>query len=260
MNHSDDNIPVSASHVDHIPLIWITPDGQGQPIRLAIWLPFGTGKKEDTLPYLQQLARAGFVAISFDPWQHGERGTGASAEEMFTQAMEHFPDTIWPILGQSALDTSRVLDWAITEFGSSPPCYIGGISLGGDIAVAAAGIDSRIGCVSAINATPDWLRPGMHAWGQLVQVGPAGGYAQFFYDHVNPLTNLRGYAHCPAITFECGAEDDHVPPDGALRFQVALQEIYKSQPDRLRVNLHPGVGHQATPTMWQNSLAWFLRH
>jgi dienelactone hydrolase len=260
MNNLDVNISISSSYVDHIPLIWITPDKQQQSTRLAIWLPGGTGKKEDTLPRLQQLARAGFVAISFDPWQHGERGTGESAEQMFTQAMRNFSRTVWPILGQSALDTLRVIDWAIDEFDGSPPCYMGGESLGGDIAVAAAGIDSRIGCASAIIATPDWCRPGMHAWGQLVQPGPAGGYAQFFYDHINPLTNLSGYAHCPAITFECGAEDDHVPSDGALRFQMALQQTYQSQPDRLRVNLHSGVAHQVTPTMWQNSLEWFLQH
>jgi len=41
---------------------------------------------------------------------------------------------------------------------------------------------------------------------------------------------------------------------------MALQQTYQSQPDRLRVNLHSGVGHQVTPTMWQNSLEWFLRH
>lgn len=57
-----------------------------------------------------------------------------------------------------------------------------------------------------------------------------------------------------------GKEDDHVPPDGALRFQKALRETYQSQPDRLRVNLHPGVGHQMIPAMWQNCLAWFLSH
>lgn len=260
MYNSGENISVSSSRVDHIPLIWITPDKLQPTTRLAIWLPGGLGKKEDTLPYLQQLAAAGFVAISFDPWQHGERGTGESIEQMFAQAMDNFPQTVWPILGQSALDTLRVIDWAITEFATSPPCYMGGVSLGGDIAVAAAGIDARIGCISAIIATPDWRRPGMRARGQLVHSGVPGGYAQFFYDRINPLTNPSGYAHCPAITFECGAEDDHVPPDGSLRFQIALQQIYESHPDRLRVNLHPDVGHQVIPMMWQNSLEWFLRH
>lgn len=260
MNNSDENIAVSSSRVDHIPLIWIIPDKQQPTSRLAIWLPSGLGKKEDTLPHLQELAAAGFIAVSFDPLYHGECGTGESAEQMFSRGMENFPYHIWPIIGQSALDTLRVIDWAVSEFGIVPPCYIGGESLGGDIAVAAAGLDARIGCVSAIIATPDWRRPGMRARGQLVPSGHADAYAQFFYDHINPLTNLSGYSHCPTVTFECGAEDDHVPPDGALRFQAALQTIYQSQPDRLRVNLHPRIAHQSIPAMWQNSLEWFLSH
>lgn len=260
MNGSDKNISVASTHLDHIPIIWITPSREQQLDKLAIWLPGGTGTKEDTLPYLEQLATSGFLAMSFDPWQHGERGTGETAEQMFTRAMEDFPNTIWPILGQSSLDVLSVLDWAMAEFAITPPCYIGGQSLGGDIAVAAAGIDSRIRVVSAIISTPDWLRPGMHSHGQLVQSGVAKAYAQFFYDQINPMTNLRGYAHCPAITFECGAEDDHVPPDGAFRFQMALQQTYQEQSDRLRVNLHPNVGHQATPAMWHSSLEWFLRY
>ncbi len=260
MNNTDENISVASTHVDHIPLLWITPNKRQQPTRLAIWLPGGTRTKEDTLPYLEQLASAGFLAMSFDPWRHGERGTGETPEQMFAIAMDDFPNTIWPILGQSSLDVLKVIDWVSSEYAITPPVCIGGLSLGGDIAIAAAGIDSRIGVVSSIIATPDWLRPGMHAQGQLVQSGVVGAYAQFFYDNINPLTNLSGYAHCPAITFECGAEDDHVPPDGALRFQTALQQTYQEQPDRLRVNLHPNIGHQATPAMWHDSLEWFLMH
>jgi hypothetical protein len=130
----------------------------------------------------------------------------------------------------------------------------------GDIAVAAAGIDYRIGVVSSIIGTPDWLRTGMHAQGQLVQFEKVGAYAQFFYKYINPLANLNGYAHCPEITFECDAVDDHVPPDGAFRFQTALEQTYKEQPGRLRIIFHPYVGHHATPAMWDNSLEWFLMH
>ncbi|HLA99569.1 MAG TPA: alpha/beta hydrolase [Anaerolineales bacterium] len=260
MNNSDENISVSSARADHIPVIWIMPNKREPTKPLAIWLPGGLETKEDTLPYLKQLATAGFVAASFDPSEHGERSSGESNEQKFVRGMANFPRVLWPIIGQSALDTMHVIDWAIAELGISPPCLVGGISLGGDIAVAAAGIDARIGCVSAIVATPDWRRPGMHVGGQLAPAGQPDRYAQFFYDHINPLTNLAGYAHCPAITFECGADDDHVPPDGALRFQSALQETYGAQPDRLRVNLHPGVAHQSVPAMWQNSLEWFSRH
>lgn len=260
MNDLNEDFSPTTTRVDHIPVIWIAPRQMRQSTRLAIWLPPGTGSKEDTLPYLEKLAGAGFLAVSFDPWLHGERGTGLSADEMFALAMADYSNIIWPAAGQSAIDALRVIDWAIAEFAISPPCYMGGVSLGGNIAVAAAGIDPRIGVVSAIIATPDWSRPGMNAQGQPIQTGPAGSYAQYFLDHINPLTNLDGYSHCPAITFECGAQDDHVPPDGALRFHEALQPAYASNPERLRVNLHPDAGHEVTPAMWENCLQWFMSH
>lgn len=259
MIHPGTEVPARSAWIEHVPAIWVEPDKSAASRRLAIWLPSGTGKKEDTLPRLQELAATGFVAVSLDPWQHGERGIGETPEALFTRAMENFPRVVWPILGQSALDTVRVIDWALDKFGVEPPCYVGGTSLGGDIAVAAAGIEPRIGCVASIIATPDWLRPGMRVAAELVGPGSADAVANFFYDHVNPLTNLAGYSHCPAITFECGADDDHVPPDGALRFQSALQETYRSCPDRLRVNLHPGAGHELAPKMWPNCLEWFSR-
>ncbi|HSB00500.1 MAG TPA: hypothetical protein VLE49_07610 [Anaerolineales bacterium] len=111
------------------------------------------------LPYLQDLSAAGFVALSFDAWQHDERGMEGQSE-LATRVFNNFRRAMWPILGQTTLDTLRVIDWAITTLHMNPQVYMGGISMGGDIAVAAAGIDRRIQRVAAIVATPDWLRPG----------------------------------------------------------------------------------------------------
>jgi uncharacterized protein len=72
-------MPERTGWIDHIPAIWVEP--QKAPAPLALWLPpFGT-TKEWVLPFLRDLAGAGFLAVSFDPWQHGERGS-ESAEEM----------------------------------------------------------------------------------------------------------------------------------------------------------------------------------
>jgi dienelactone hydrolase len=251
--------PTSSGWLYHIPLIWLTPEDPSH--KLAIWIPSAGGAKEDTLPYLQELAAAGFVAVSYDPWQHGARYVGTETlEQRFASAKANYYYHVWPMVGQSALESLRVIDWAIASFGIEPPCYIGGISLGGYIAVAAAGLDPRIGCVGGIVCTPDWRVPGLHWDGQLLPLGKPDAYAQFFFDRINPLTHPSHYAHCPAMTFECGELDDHLPPDGAVRFREALRDTYREHPDRLRVNLHPGVGHQSTPAMWQNCLSWFAHH
>lgn len=251
----------STTWIDHIPVLWISPSSQQSTARLVIWLNGLSGTKEQMLPYLADLAAAGFVALSFDAWQHGERGTEAQPE-LATRVFGNFRRAMWPILGQTTLDTLRVIDWAITTLKVAPHIYMGGISMGGDIAVAAAGIDHRIQRVAAIVATPDWLRPGMQDLfqpGALLAPGVPDAYAQYFYDQLNPLTHLSTYSHAPAITFECAANDTHVPLDGAQRFQAALRQSVPSAADRIRINLIPDTGHMDTnePSFWQNCLAWF---
>ena len=167
------------------------------------------------IPFLQDLAAAGFVALSFDPWQHGEQDTESPAE-LASRVCGNFRRHMWPILGQTTLDTLRVIDWALANLDVDAGVYAGGLSMGGDIAVAAAGIDHRIERVAAVVATPDWLRPGMHDLFEphkLLSPGEPDAYARYFYDHLDPMTHLAAYPRGPAVYFVCGERDTHVPPD-----------------------------------------------
>jgi enterochelin esterase-like enzyme len=76
-----------------------------------------------------------------------------------------FRRRMWPLLGRSTLECLRVLDWIDETFAVAGPRVAGGVSMGGDIAVALAGVDRRIGRVAALVATPDWTRPGMRTSG-----------------------------------------------------------------------------------------------
>jgi dienelactone hydrolase len=249
-----------STEVEHIPVMWVTPAREPARPRLALWLSGGLAGMNASGRELDALADAGFVAISFDSWQRGTRAPESMAA-FYPRMLANYPQVAWPIYANSALETLRILDWAAEEFGIEPPFFLGGYSAGGDIAVAAAGLDARVGCVAAICATPDWLRPGMHAEGKLVGPGKPDAYARWLYEHINPLTHTAAYAHRPAITFECGADDDHVPPDGAERFRAALLAgPYADSPERIRVSLHAGVRHEYVPEMWEACLAWFRQH
>ncbi len=245
---------IHKTQIDHIPAIWIEPDPGSARGLLAIWLPWFTGAKESTEPQLSQLAAKGFTALSYDPWQHGERAR-ESSDELETRIAGNLRRYLWPILGQTALDALRVIDWATGNLSIGQEVYLGGISMGGDIAVAVAGIEPRIVCATAINSTPDWLRTGSET-----APGEPDAYAQFFYDLLNPLTHLEAYRRRPALAFECGADDRLVPPEGALHFQEELRETYRAAPNRLRVTLHPGVKHASTEPMWTRSLGWLASH
>ena len=236
--------------VDGIPLLWREPTASQSKRRLAIWLPGFSGSKESVEAQLNDLAEDGFVALSFDPYQHGERRVESQAE-LGARVVGNIRRHFWPILAQTADETLRIIDWAQAELGAESVC-IGGISMGGDISIAAAGADSRISCVAACIATADWLRPG-----SCEPPGVPDSFAQLAYNRRNPLTNLANYKHCPAINFQCGAQDKQVPPDGAGRFVKSLEPVYASHPHKLKVELHTGVGHQFTPEMWSGARQWF---
>jgi uncharacterized protein len=250
---------VTTTWVDHIPVLYLDPLPRTSSRRLVICLPGLSGTKESRVkPFMEDLAIAGFVALSFDPWQHGERGT-ETPEKLSQRVFGNFRRYFWPILGNTALDTLRVIDWAIASLDVKPPVYLLGTSMGGDISVAVAGLDRRIGCVATVVSTPDWLRPGMQGPSGILPKGEADAYAQYFYDKLNPLTHLDSYARGPAISFICGAADNHVPPDGALRFREALKEKYPAAAENIRVTLVPGKGHMdfvGPELWWPESLAW----
>ena len=254
----------SSLWVDHIPVLWLEPTVKHPERRLVLCLPGLSGTKESMVPLMKDVAAAGFYALSLDPWQHGERGT-ETREGISKRVLGNFRRHMWPILGHTALDTLRVIDWAVATLKVEPHVRMLGTSMGGDISVAAAGLDHRIKRVATVASTPDWLRPGMRGPGSpktLMSQGEPDAYAHYFYDHLNPLTHLDSYVHGPALRFVCGEQDDHVPPDGAQRFQRALGETYRSAADKVEVRLIPGKGHMdfVDPTLWwPESLAWLTR-
>jgi uncharacterized protein len=235
----------NVSYVDHIPVISVGHEGAP----LALWVPPLGMTKEDMRPVLESLAGAGFRAVSLDPWQHGERGS-ESADEIRARVFTGFRRHMWPIIGQTTLDCLRVIDHS-----GGGPVVAGGTSMGGDVAVALAGIDRRVTRVAPIVATPDWTRPGMRDIrdpSRVLPQGDADSYAQWFFDRLDPLTHRANYAHGPAILFECGADDVHVLPNGAQRFAAARGE-------GVCVNVRPGVGHidgASSQELVDSCIAW----
>ena len=252
--------------IDHIPALWIEPPQPQSPPRLAIFLNGLSGTKENLLPYLTDLAQAGFVALSFDAWEHGER-TRMTQGETAMRTFGNFRRYMWVNIGQTALDTLRVIDWAIANLHVEPCIVMGGLSMGGDISITAAGIDPRIRRVGAVVATPDWLRPGMMDLTRpdhpLLPPGTPDAYSRRFYELFNPITHLAHYAHAPEIRFINGEQDDHVPPEASFRFKNALTELYPQAGENVTIELIPGVDHggvgQVKDRWWSRLVEWLAR-
>ncbi|MBT2523216.1 hypothetical protein [Arthrobacter sp. ISL-28] len=252
---------VITTTVDGVPVAYSAPASMTTGPRLAIWLPFLGGTKETTFPVLEKLSEQGFFALSLDPWQHGERAT-EPAKELMTQVFDGFRERMWPILGLTALDAYRVADWAISTHGLANHYVAGGVSMGGDIAVALAGADIRVTRVAAIVATPDWTRPGMTRVGErenMIEQGDPTAFGQWLYSRLDPASNLPAYARAPAISFELGAADTHVPPTGASRFREALGTTFPKAADAIRITVHDGLDHleaARSPDLQNRAVTW----
>jgi len=232
--------------VDAIPVIHVSPSAAADRQQLALFLPYLGGAKEAVAPQLALLAERGFTAISFDPWRLGERGDG-DGRVVMNEVFSHFRRDMWPILGQSTLDAMHVLDWATESFNVRADSIVaGGLSMGGDVSVALAGADRRLTRVAAVAATPDWTRPGMTRVGEpsnVIDQGEATPYGTWLYNQLDPTTHPHNYVHGPAIAFELGADDTHVPPASAFAFLDALKTTAPAAAERMRVTKHTGLDH-----------------
>jgi uncharacterized protein len=251
---------MQTGRVAGIPILWEDASGSAER-KLVIWLPGFTDNKEDVSENLAELAAAGYVVLSFDPVDHGER-SHRSARAIVDPTSGRFQAVTdgklyrhyWSILAETAEEVPLMIDWAVANLGVAPAVGIGGKSMGGDIALVAAGLEPRIVVVAACIATADWLKPG-----SIYQLSAPNPIIQAQYERYNPLTNLARYQHCPALAFQCATDDPIVPADGAARFVQALAPTYATCPEKLALGLEVSAEHQVTPTMWRNSLQWFKR-
>lgn len=253
---------VETVRVDDIPVLIARSDSVASSGRVALSMHFLGGTKEMMTPFLARLAEAGVTAVSFDAWQHGER-TEESSDQLMTRAFTQFRRSVWPILGHTTLDAVRVLDWTVERF-SPEQVVVGGVSMGGDIAVAVAGIDDRIGRVAAMIATPDWTRPGMRMLADpatVIDQGESTPYGQWMFDHLNPMTHLDFFARAPAIAFDLGENDLHIPADNAVAFRTALAREYPAAADQVQIHIHAGLDHLGAgrdPRVEDACLDWLL--
>lgn len=239
-----DGITVMKDWCDDIPVIYIEPEVNPGTVKegrkLAIWLSGLGGTKESLAPYLKDIAEKGYVALAFDLYQHGERDPqGRVRDEVHADTFANIRKYGWPILGQTTLDTERVVDWAIENLGVEPEFYMGGISMGGDITMTVAGIDDRLVRGAPVVTTPDWLRPGMHNLtnpGVILDPGKPDSYAQYFYNQLNPITHLDRYVDVCPMRLTLGEDDNHIPPENAERFKKKLAEISPEAAARIEIN------------------------
>ena len=234
--------------VDGIPVILAEPEEVRG--RLVLWMSHLGGSAEKEAPMLERFAAAGHPAVSFDAPEHGARGD-RDPREFAQEVLGSFRRRMWPLLGRTTLEAMRVLDWALAEIDAPGGVGAGGLSMGGDVAIALAGIDERVTRVAAVGSTPDWSRPGMRGLGEgdpPIDQGTADRYAQWFADGLDPIRHLERYRSGVEIAFELGEADHHIPTANAEAFVRGLANLDPAAAARVRITTYPGLDHFGVTT------------
>ena len=224
--------------VDGVPVLWQAP---AAPSAILIHVPAFSQTKEQTQPVLDRALSLGFAAVAIDAYQHGARGT-EDRSALTRRVFGNFRREMWTIIGETVLDVPRIAAWARAKFGAILPLHLSGLSMGGDIVVAAAPLIGDLASVNAVVATPDWQRPGMRdiASGDLVPQGAPDAKARLFFERLNPIDHPEPFRKL-RIHFILGELDTHVPPEAARRFQGVVNG--GQEPGPVRITEKAGLGH-----------------
>ncbi len=211
---------------------------------IVVLHPMGS-RKEKMLSGLYAFARAGFRAVAPDLPLHGDR-IGAESRETTLQA--DFFGTSAAIIEGAVRDVSRVLDALGAERAG-----IHGISLGGYVVFAALLTEPRLVAASVAIGSPDWAGP-LRAYG----LGPGNP----LYDRAaatSPLSLLPAVLPPRPLLMQHGTLDETVPVEGVIALEERLQPAYAQAPERLRLELSPGLGHVYLDDMERRAVEWMTR-
>ena len=227
-----------------IPALLVAPAGAAERPLVVVLHPMGS-RKEKMLPGLLAFACAGFQAVAIDGVGHGERD-GAAEREARLQA-DFFGASAAMIEG-TARDVSRVLD----TLGASR-AGIHGISLGGYTVFAALLMEPRLVAASVAIGSPDWAGP-LRAYG----LGPGNP----LYDRAaetSPLNLLPSVLPPRPLLMQHGNLDETVPVDGVIALEERLRPLYAAMPERLHLELYPGLGHSYPDDMERRATEWMTQ-
>jgi dienelactone hydrolase len=276
---------------ERVPVLVVRPDKAEarQPAVLAL---HGTGGSKDGMrPWLNDLARRGFIAVAIDARYHGDRSGGAKGAAAYVAAVtrawrtpegerhEHpfYYDTCW--------DIWRTADY-LESRDDVDPKRIGviGVSMGGIETWLAAAADERFAvAVPAIGVQSfRWSLDNGKWQGRARTIKAAHDAAaqdlgepevsarvcRALWDKVIPgmlgtfdcPNMLRLFAGRPLLILN-GELDPNCPLDGAKLAFAAAEDAFRQAgaSDKLKVDVAEGVAHAVTPHQRKEALAWFER-
>ncbi len=253
--------------------LMLVPEGRKEPVPAILWLHSSTPDKTQVIipgtnggkqSLGEAFVRAGYAVLAPDSYWHGDRaGTGPSgrAESGRAEQEDLFKANLWlgrTLWGMFVRDDQVALDYLCSR-PEVDPSRIGatGMSMGSTRAWWLAAVDDRVAAVVAVACLTRYQN--LIAHGELRQHGVyyfANGLLRYF-DTEGVLSLI---APRPLLCLT-GELDAGSPADGVRALERAVAGTYRAigADDRFRSNLYPEIGHDYTPEMRAETLAWFNR-
>lgn len=241
MSDINNEIKITNTTIDNIPIGFCNPES---PRGIVLWIPYLGGNRETCNAEMKYIAAHNYVGITLDPWMHGERA-GNTKPSIRTKAMKEFRKIMWQVLGFTTIDAYKTLDWATNEFNIQKNISVGGLSMGGDIAISLAAIDSRISKVAGVASSPDWNRNGMTDVmdsSKILDQGIPSEFSSWLCTHFNPMSNIDKYTREVSIQLEYGKKDTHISYKWAEDFKNSLEK-YKESKSIIEIIKNEDVNH-----------------
>ncbi|MEO7414356.1 MAG: acetylxylan esterase [Opitutaceae bacterium] len=278
----------SADATNRVPGILLKSESAPQGRRPVVICLHGTGgSKVSDLPFMTELARAGFIAVSIDGRYHGDRSKSrkGSAEYVdailraFRTGQEHpfFYDTAW--------DAMRLIDYLETRDDVDPK-RIGlfGISKGGIETYLTAAADPRVAVAVPCIAVESfrWAVEN-NSWQSrigTVQAAfdsaakdtgiekPGAEFVHTFYSRVAPGLDREfdGPSMVPLIAPRPllsinGEVDPRTPMPGLQLCVEATHAAYRATgaDEKFVLRVQPKTGHKVNPDSFVAAQEWFVR-
>ena len=263
-----------ANGVDgQVTALMLVPADRKRPLPAILWLHSSTpdktqviipGTNGGTESLAETFVRAGYAVLAPDSYWHGDReGTGPSGaaasgraeqEDLFKLNLWH-GRTLW---GMFVRDDQVALDYLCSrpEVDAS---RIGatGMSMGSTRAWWLAAVDERVAAVVAVACLTRYQN--LIAHGELRQHG-VYYFVNGLLRHFDSEGVLALIAPRPFLALT-GDLDAGSPADGVRALERAVGGTYEAlgAGERFHSVLYRGVGHEYTPEMRAEMLAWFRR-
>ena len=256
--------------------------------RPVIIVLHGTGgSKESELPYLTELAHAGFIAVAIDGRYHGARSrSGKGSADYINAILRAFrTGAEYPFFYDTAWDAMRLNDYLVTR-PDVDPTRIGlfGISKGGIETYLTAAADPRIAVAVPCIAVESfrWAVEN-NSWQSRIGTvqaafdaaaidsglaSPGADFVHTFYTRVAPGLDraFDGPAMvsliAPRPLFAINGEiDPRTPLPGLKLCSDAAQLAYHAAgaDEKFTQLIQRGIGHKVTPEAYHQAREWFVR-